>query len=70
MRRTFQMSGYLPSLIVLLDSKRLFTLRAPAQKALARGQMRFIGTARLEDYCAKVEKDAAFQRRLQEIVVR
>jgi hypothetical protein len=68
MRRTFQMSGYLPSLIVLLDSKRLFTLRAPS--ALARGQMRFIGTARLEDYCAKVEKDAAFQRRLQEIVVR
>lgn len=37
---------------------------------LARGYMRFIGTASLADYRAKVEKDAAIQRRLQEIVVR
>jgi hypothetical protein len=37
---------------------------------LARGHMRLIGTAGLEEYRAKVEKDAAIQRRMQEIIVR
>ncbi len=62
------MFGYVQSLIVALDGERSFALRAPS--ALARGQIRFIGTASLEDYCAKVEKDTAIQRRLQEIAIR
>jgi hypothetical protein len=36
---------------------------------LARGQMRFIGTATLVEYRQDIERDAAIQRRVQEILV-
>ncbi len=41
---------------------------ATLKPLLARGQMRFIGTANLEGYRKKIEKDAAIHRRVQEII--
>jgi hypothetical protein len=49
---------------------RLVRWAAPLLKPfLARGEMRLIGTATLADYQQDIERDAAIQRRMQEIVL-
>jgi ATP-dependent Clp protease ATP-binding subunit ClpA len=44
-----------------MDAANLF------KPALARGQLRCIGATTLEDYKKYVEKDAAFERRFQQV---
>jgi len=58
------------SLFVIENFDRLSYWAGPLLKPfLARGQMRLIGTATLADYRQHIERDAAIQRRMQEIVI-
>lgn len=60
----------IPLLVGAGEAEHAIDVAVVLVPALARGEIQLIGTARLEDYQRYIERDAALQRRFQEVIVR